>query len=94
MPMAGDRRIELLANAENSATTRTSQVIKLFEGLSDEGRRERMQSLLAKVVTRVLQMDRSASSFHQPLHRDRTGFDHGLEIVAESRRRCGYGYPR
>jgi len=82
MPMAGDRRIELLANAEDSAKETGGEVIKLFEGLSEEARHERVQSLLAKIVKGVLQMDEARFEFSQPLHE--VGLDSimALEIVA------------
>ncbi|MGO8966016.1 beta-ketoacyl synthase N-terminal-like domain-containing protein [Mycobacterium sp.] len=82
MPMAGDRRIELLAGAEDNAKEAAEDVIKLFEGFSEEARHERVQSLLAKIVAGVLQMDETRFDFSQPLHE--VGLDSimALEIAA------------
>ena len=82
-PMAGDRRISLLVEAEGTTTNAANaQVIELFERLSDEARREHVQALLVKIVTGVMQMEEPSFALSQPLHE--VGMDSimGLEIVA------------
>ena len=65
-----------------SAKEAAEDVIKLFEGFSEEARHERVQSLLAKIVAGVLQMDETRFDFSQPLHE--VGLDSimALEIAA------------
>jgi NAD(P)-dependent dehydrogenase (short-subunit alcohol dehydrogenase family) len=82
-PMAGDRRISLLVEDEGATSNAaTAQVIELFERLSDEGRRERVQALLVHIVTGVMQMEEPSLALSQPLHE--VGMDSimGLEIAA------------
>ena len=82
-PMAGDRRISLLVEAEGATTSAANaQVIELFERLSDEARREHVQALLVKIVTGVMQMEEPSLAPSQPLHE--VGMDSimGLEISA------------
>ncbi len=83
VPMAGDRRIALLTDATGSVTSAAgAEVIELFKGLCDEGRREHIQQLLVKIVTTVMQMDEPSFALSQPLHE--VGMDSimGLEIAA------------
>jgi acyl carrier protein len=90
VPMAGDRRITLLAGASGPGTRAAgAEVIDLFTGLSDEGRREHIQALLVKIVTAVMQMEESSFAVSQPLHE--VGMDSimGLEIAASLERALG-----
>jgi phthiocerol/phenolphthiocerol synthesis type-I polyketide synthase C len=90
VPMAGDRRITLLADAAGSATSGAgAEVVELFKGLSDEGRREHIQALLVKIVTGVMQMDEPSFAVSQPLHE--VGMDSimGLEIAASLEKALG-----
>jgi NAD(P)-dependent dehydrogenase (short-subunit alcohol dehydrogenase family) len=90
VPMAGDRRIELLTDAAGSATSAAgAEVIELFKGLSDEGRREHIQALLVQIVTGVMQMEEPSFAMSQPLHE--VGMDSimGLEIAAGLERALG-----
>jgi acyl carrier protein len=88
--MAGDRRITLLTDAAGSATSAAgAEVIELFKGLSDEGRREHIQALLVQIVTGVMQMEEPSFAMSQPLHE--VGMDSimGLEIAASLERALG-----
>jgi acyl transferase domain-containing protein/threonine dehydrogenase-like Zn-dependent dehydrogenase/NAD(P)-dependent dehydrogenase (short-subunit alcohol dehydrogenase family) len=90
VPMAGDRRITLLTDAAGSATSGAgAEVIELFKGLSDEGRREHIQALLVQIVTGVMQMEEPSFAISQPLHE--VGMDSimGLEIAASLERALG-----
>jgi len=90
VPMAGDRRITLLTNAAGSgAPGADAEVIEAFKGLSEEGRRDHIQALLAKIVTSVMQMEEPSFALSQPLHE--VGMDSimGLEIAAGLERAIG-----
>jgi acyl transferase domain-containing protein/NADPH:quinone reductase-like Zn-dependent oxidoreductase len=90
VPMAGDRRISLLTEGGGSAGSGAgAEVIELFKGLSDEGRREHIQVLLVKIVTGVMQMEEPSFAVSQPLHE--VGLDSimGLEIAASLERALG-----
>jgi acyl transferase domain-containing protein/NAD(P)-dependent dehydrogenase (short-subunit alcohol dehydrogenase family)/acyl carrier protein len=89
-PMAGDKRISLLADAEGSAPSGVSaEVIELFKDLSEEARREHIQGVLVKIITGVMQMEEPSLELSQPLHE--VGMDSimGLEIVAEVEKALG-----
>ena len=90
VPMAGDRRIALLTDATvPGASGAGAEVIELFKGLSDGGRREHIEALLVKIVTSVMQMDEPSFALSQPLHE--VGMDSimGLEIAASLERELG-----
>jgi phthiocerol/phenolphthiocerol synthesis type-I polyketide synthase C len=90
VPMAGDRRITLLADATGPGSSGAgAEVIEAFKGLSEEGRRDHIQALLVKIVTNVMQMDEPSFALSQPLHE--VGMDSimGLEIAASLERTLG-----
>jgi acyl transferase domain-containing protein/threonine dehydrogenase-like Zn-dependent dehydrogenase/acyl carrier protein len=90
VPMAGDRRITLLSNAAGSPTSGAgAQVIELFKGLSEEGRRDHIQALLVKIVTSVMQMDEPSFTLSQPLHEAGMDSIMGLEIAASLEKALG-----
>ena len=82
-PMAGDRRLALIADAEDSTATSAGgvEVINLIAGLADEARRERVGAILAKIVAGVMGMDEPNFALSQPLRE--VGLDSimGLEIA-------------
>jgi len=81
-PTAGGRRLRLLAQATGSTgDAATARVIELFDGLSDEGRREYILTVLATIVAAVMQMDELTFESSQPLRE--VGMDSimGLEIA-------------
>jgi mycocerosic acid synthase len=68
-PMAGDRRLALIADAEDStAASAGGQVIDLIAGLADEARLERIGAILAKIVAGVMGMDEPNFALSQSLH--------------------------
>jgi acyl carrier protein len=80
----------LLTDAAGSATSAAgAEMIELFKGLSDEGRREHIQALLVQIVTGVMQMEEPSFAISQPLHE--VGMDSimGLEIAASLERALG-----
>jgi acyl carrier protein/NAD(P)-dependent dehydrogenase (short-subunit alcohol dehydrogenase family) len=88
-PMAGSRRLARVIEDEGAGTSGGTQVIDLFEGLCDEARAERVQTILAKIVAGVIGMDEPNLDLSEPL-RD-VGMDSimGLEIATEVEKSFG-----
>ena len=83
-PMTGDRRLGLLSAVDGSDVDGISaQLMQLFEGLSEEGRRDHLHAALARAVADVMQMDHAALPLTRPLLE--LGLDSimGLEIATK-----------
>jgi mycocerosic acid synthase len=89
VPGSGERRLQLLAHAESDETHGAPQAAALFDGLSDEDRRERVQAMLARIVADVMGMKEPTFALSQPL-RD-AGMDSfmSLEIVTAIEKSLG-----
>lgn len=79
-PMAGDRRLSLLADS-GGADTAAAALISYLQGLAEDARRNHVLEALGEIVAGVLQMEEFTFPYSQPLHEIGMDSIMGLEIA-------------